>query len=144
MRKLITTTADFDTARQYVISGYCHSEINPDNATYTIWAESTDHAEVKPFGYRLRDDDDWNGIYNAWVSPQGTVYYVFYWGHAPFAYSRHRTTCYDLERMGWIHWSFGSIANTSTRMTRAQRDSVVYLMIGIGDNSGAEKLLKED
>lgn len=142
MIKVITTTADEDTAELYNQSGYCKSVPNGDG-TYTIEHTSTNHTEVKPFGYRLTDDDNWNGIYNAWVSPQGTVYYVFYWGHAPFAHAHRHANVDDLERAGWVHWSNGHIANYNIRMTRAQRDSMVYLMMGIGDNYGAEKLLKE-
>lgn len=94
-------------------------------------------------GYRLKDSDSWTDINNAWVSPQGSVYIVKWYGHETFARDVHDMSTSDLESKGWIHWSFGEITNwDKPYYTRAQKDSLYFLMMGVGDKTGANKIIE--
>lgn len=142
MLKLLEITNDDSLKDAYAKSSYV--TIHPHMNGYAIYADSPTCEEKYPFGYRLKDSDDWNNICNAWIAPNGTVYYVFSWGHCPFAFSRHGKDVSALEKDGWIHWSGCEVANYPTpRYTKAQRESLCYLFMGVGDNEGAMKILED-
>lgn len=138
--KLIADNVLEDKAFEFRGSSYVLLHLNSDN-TYQVWAQSTKRHEIYPFGYKLKESDSTDGIWNAWVDRRGGIHYVFEWGHSPFAYGFHRCEVTDLEREGWVHYSLGSIANTDVRMTRSQKDAMYYLFSGIGKHARANEFL---
>lgn len=136
MANIITTSADLDMARKYRETGYCYFESNGDN-TYTVFFDETIKEESHPFGYRFKDSDDLTGVKNAWIRPDGTIFYVFWHGHNAFAKFNHDCYAGKLENNGWCHWSYGKVANTWDRFTKAQRDSIAFLYMANGDDKAA-------
>lgn len=128
VHKVIAERVDHAVYMRFVESSYVHARHNEDD-TYTLMVESLDYPEVYAFGYKLKDSDDALGIKNAWIKPDGSIYYVFYWGHDPFACGIMGSTIRNLEKANWVHWSHGEIANESVvrRLTRAQKDALYYI-----------------
>jgi hypothetical protein len=134
MATVITTNASEDEAIRYHVFGACHYENNGDD-TYTVFYKGHAKKELYAFGYKLRDTDDLRGVSNAWISPFGTIYYVFWHSHSLWARIMQGMTASDLEDTGWCHYSYGKVANDHTRFTKATRESIAYLLIANDKNA---------